>query len=284
MVKNSLFMGSFHEKRLVESLNSYRDVITISPDEEDFIKNLMAVKKKIDKDWLKKTWVGITEPNTVGAPVGYNLWVELREEIFGKYWFKVKNIEFLENEIRMKLDIIRPVKDEYSLNNASNESAENDQSIDVQALLKEVGRNVKQNLICFYKNILTFKNTKETVIFTSLLLATIVAGAFNMIQYGLEYLLRLIKELSGFIKAASPIIIAFINCIGRFGSGMFSMILGICKRNPVPQPVYNAYVNYDPYQNQFQDPRLRYNQHFARALPYYPKQRRSGVQITPLDN
>lgn len=279
MLKNSLFIGTFQEKRFVEPLDSYRDVITISTDEEDFINNLLVVKKKIDDGFIKKPWLGITDPDTVGAPVGFNLWVELKEEVFGKYWYKVKTVEFRENEIRLKLDIIRPVKQEHSPPRSSTsnpQSSTND--VDFREYFNQICDVLKLNLMNFCSSVLTFENIKQSVIFLSLLVGAIITGGISIIQYLLEYVLKLIREVSILIRAVTPIITSCINLIGRSIFGFYSMIVALYKSKPPPQPVYNAYLQCDPRTSHYQE---RFPN---RQLQYYPIQRsHSGVVITPLD-
>lgn len=280
MLRNSLFIGTFQEKRFVEPINSYRDVITIAGDEEDFITNLLVVKRKIDEGFLKKPWLGITDPDTVGAPVGYNLWVELKEEVFGKYWYKVKTVEFHQNEIRLKLDIIRPVKQEHSpLRTNTSGTQQTTDDVDFKEYFNQVCQALKLNLTSFCTGVLTFENIKQSVIFLSLLVGAIITGGVSIIQYLLEYLLKLIREVSFLIKAITPIITTCVNLIGKSIFGFYSMIVALYRSKPAPPPVYNAYLQYDPKMDHYQP----YHNNYRPGLEYYPSRRSgSGVRITPL--
>lgn len=282
MLRNSLFIGKFQEKRFVEPLNLYRDVVTISADEKDFIHNLLVVKKKINEGFLKNPWLGITDPDTVGAPVGYNLWVELKEEVFGKYWYKVKTVEFHDNEIKLKLDIIRPVKQERSpLRSNTSNSQQTAREVDFKEYLGQICDVLKLNLANFCTSVLTFENIKQSVIFLSVLVGAIITGGISIIQYLLEYILKLIREVSFLIKAITPIVTSCINLIGRSIFGFYSMIVALYKSKSPPPPVYNAYLQYDPNTNHYQG----YVPNYPRELQYYPNNRRthSGVKITPLN-
>ncbi|CAH1992665.1 unnamed protein product [Acanthoscelides obtectus] len=66
-------------------------VIRVSLNEQQFIKTLVKLKKRIQECYLKGPWIGITEPGTIGAPEGFNLWVVLPEEVLGSYWYKVRS-------------------------------------------------------------------------------------------------------------------------------------------------------------------------------------------------
>lgn len=280
MLKNSLFVGNFQEKRFVESLNSYRDVIQIAQDETDFITNLMAVKKRIEQTLIKSPWMGITEPDTIGAPTGYNLWVILQEEVLGKHWYKVKTVEFLYDEIRLKLEIVRPVTRENTPRQmAPPEKSDGNDSFNIS--LEEIQENLGKYFMYFYKNILTLENFKNSVIFIALLVSTIIAGSVNMIKYMLEYLLKLIRETSNLVRAVTPLLIHLINVTGKLIFGFYHLVVTLFQGKPNQQPVYNSYYNIDPQKLMLPDPRQRYNQYFTRGLP---PNKRSGVTITPLDN
>uniref|UniRef100_V5I9V1 Uncharacterized protein n=1 Tax=Anoplophora glabripennis TaxID=217634 RepID=V5I9V1_ANOGL len=283
MLRNSLFIGTFQEKRFVEPLNSYRDVITIARHEEDFINNLLVVKRKIDEGFLKKPWLGITDPDTVGAPVGYNLWVELKEEVFGKYWYKVKTVEFHENEIRLKLDIIRSVKQEHSplrTNTNASSTQQNTDAVDFREYFNQICEALKFNLMNFCSSVLTFNNIKQSVIFLSLLIGAIITGGVGLIQYLLEYLLKLLREISFLIKAVTPIVTTCVNLVGKSIFGFYSMIVALYRSKPAPPAVYASYVQYDP-RTSYYEPAMP---NYRKEILYHPDTRsRSGVTITPLN-
>lgn len=274
MLKNTIFIGTFHEKRFVECLNSYRDVVSISNDETDFIQNLVTVKKRIESECNKLLWIGITDPHGVGTPAGYNLWVELPIGVFGQYWFKVKTVEFCKDQISLKLDMIRPVKNEKSTSgNMSIDDTFNDLSF--STFLPKMQFLMKNNVWHFCKNTLTTENIKTVIIFISVLLSTLMLSSIDMAKYLLEYLLKLVKELSKLIEALTPVMINLINLCGRIIFGLFQLIATLFKRHPPPQPVYNAYVNYDPINGM---PNSVFDKNFPRALPNVSSRSRATIR------
>ncbi|CAG9854601.1 unnamed protein product [Phyllotreta striolata] len=276
MVKNTLFTGVFQEKRLVEELGSYRDVVTICPEEEDFIKNIKSIKTKIEREVITKAWVGITEPSTIvenflvflGAPVGYNLWVVLPKEVFGKYWYRVKTVEFLDREIRLRLDIVRPYQRETTpLRDAS-------ENMDFSAIIEEKKTQFKRNIHYFLSEMLTLRNFMETVKFFAILIAALLAGVFNVLNYLLEWFLKFIRELSNLTRAFTPIVINVINLVGSTIFGLFKLIYALFTDNRKPAPVCNNYI-IDP----------SYSKYINKPLPYnnFPAIQQRGPRITPLD-
>lgn len=267
MLKNSIFIGTFHEKRFVASLNTYQDVVSICENETEFIENLVAVKKRIEREFVNFPWIGITGPDGVGTPAGYNLWVKLPIEVFGKYWFKVKSVDFLHEQICLKLEVIRPVNDSSSRNLSSFTNSSNDV---LNISIPNIKVWAKEKISVFYNNVLTIDNIKSTIIFTSILLSTVVLSFLDIIKYLLEYLLKLINELSKLINTLTPITVHLINACGRIIFGLFHLIITLFKRNPPPQPVYNAYISYDPANGM---PNFPFNKNFPKALPNIPRSR-----------
>ncbi|CAH0552666.1 unnamed protein product [Brassicogethes aeneus] len=267
MLKTTLFVGTFQEKRFVESLNAYRDVIKINDEEERFIENLRSVKIKVQTSLTKK-WVGITSPTTAGAPVGHCLWVDLGKNILGKYWFKVKTVELTDNEFRLKLEIVRPYKAESLFGDSSMEM-DNIVNFDFQKYLTSICDNLKLNTKYFLIHILTLQNIKETTVFLSLLLATMVTALVQTIKYLMEYFLKLIKTISEFIKSVTPIMITTIKVLGGIATSIINSITVMFQGKPnldrrnTYQPAY---------------PQIKGSYYQQRALPY-----KSSVVITEIE-
>ncbi|EEZ98585.1 uncharacterized protein LOC656577 [Tribolium castaneum] len=280
MLKSSLFIGTFLEKRLVEPLNSYRDVIKICDDEHDLIANLKAVRKRCLKHFTKNVWIGITEPKTIGAPAGYNLWVSLDEEVFGSFWYKIKNVEFFHNEVRVKLEVVRPVREKTPVHNITPTQIFEDVS---QKNLGELGAKFqeffKDQLRNLFTETLTWPNIKQATIFMVLLLSTLITFLIHTIKYLLDYLLKLLRETQGLIRVCTPIIVNFMTLISNTICGFYSL-LAVLWRNRSP-PINQLHIS--PYD-------VPYYRSNMRALPYqagdfqrYRKSRGSSVKITPLD-
>ncbi|XP_049805640.1 uncharacterized protein LOC126248577 isoform X2 [Schistocerca nitens] len=91
---NKVFLGHYQERRYVDSLKSYRDVVLIDEGESDLKSQLDIVKQHMAiYCGTSISWIGITGPDVIGAPNGYAVWVKLHEMPFGKYWFQIKNIK-----------------------------------------------------------------------------------------------------------------------------------------------------------------------------------------------
>lgn len=266
---NQIFIATYQERRYVQGLNDYRDVVRIHNEETNLLKALKHVKKRMESYY--QCWIGITEDDMIGAPVGTCIWVELPEQgKFGKYWFKIKSIKFKKNEIMVKVKILRdantPDKDILKINSNPDEFMAN-----VKENLAEMVVMTKMSLGTFLTDILTIENTKSALVYVSAVLVTIFIGFVNLVQYLGEYFLKLCRELSLLVKSLTPILIAFIDMIGKtFGSLFYLIFLLFVGNKRKPQPQATTYITYQPLG-------APYNQ---RALPYH---RTSSVRISEIN-
>lgn len=118
ILKSRLFRGYFMERRYVDIVNGYRDVVALQRSEKDLEKVLIDICQKLYVFYQHSTtpiWFGITSGNIPGAtkPAGAidtYIWAEFNELAFGQYWFSIRNIRFREREIILKLKMVRPVE------------------------------------------------------------------------------------------------------------------------------------------------------------------------------
>jgi len=302
MLLSRLFIGSFQEKRYVDSLQSYRDVISIASEEMELIRDMEVVRKRIRGFYSQDHWIGITGPDMVGAPAGHCVWVELPDEIFGNYWYKISKVKFRPNETLLRLKVIRPVAATDTSTNikrlsiASPKDTDNegtDRNTDVMSFqnlqnsftaMKDVTVN---SILSFMSTVMTIQNTKEAVKFTSVLFVAVVTGTVQLLEYLGDYSIKFMREFSQIIKAVTPIIIAFINLIGKIIGGFYLLILSMWRDRKGPPPVYQSpYLNRNPMiTTGANDNGYGYNTvYFRRSLPQPSRGRYGGgVTITPLD-
>lgn len=104
LLKNRVFLGHFQEKRLVERLNTYKDLVVLGSDEKEFCLEVQLAANQIRSVYGPDIWVGFTGPDVVGAPAGNCIWATIKATVenvtFGQYWFQVcKFIYPLVNEV-----------------------------------------------------------------------------------------------------------------------------------------------------------------------------------------
>ncbi|KAL1509350.1 hypothetical protein ABEB36_004104 [Hypothenemus hampei] len=220
MLKTQLFIGTYQEKRFVESLNSYRDVVIVNRDEVNFINNLITVKRRIkNEDQNESLWIGITNTEIIGAPAGCALWVTLPIDVFGTYWFEVKSVDFRGNEVKLRLKVIREIKKE-TVNNL-NDQLETDIKLDLLQSLKK-----------FYEKYITWENIQATVKFLSLLIATILLGSVNSLKFLAEYLIKLLYAMSEVIRSSTPIVLKCVDLLWKTIYGFMALIVVLFTNKP----------------------------------------------------
>lgn len=280
MLQSRFFMGRFQEKRYVASLQSYRDVILVSNEDVDLIRDLEVVKKRVC-GFYTDHWVGITDPNIIGTPSGYAIWTELPAEIFGNYWYKITKLRFRSKEILLKLKVIRPVGTGVSLSKTllSAEKSEDSKKDTYTSILGEANESISW----FCRTILTLNNTKEFLRFLSILFVTVFTGLLTFIERFGDFTIRFIKELSQLIHALTPTFIACINLIAKIVGGLYLLILSMWKTRSPPNVYQSPYI---PRSNPMITNHPNYNTvYYSRALnvPHYRRRSSGGVTITPLN-
>lgn len=94
MLKTRVFLGQYQEKRFVDAVKNYRDLIVINHTEREVIRDFEAVRDRVLREYggtQQVVWFGYTSASMIGAPSGSCIWTELNESIpFGEYWFQVR--------------------------------------------------------------------------------------------------------------------------------------------------------------------------------------------------
>jgi len=223
MLKSSIFVGSYLEKRYIGAIEQYRNVVIIERSESDIINALDKVFTKI-KSQYPGVWTGYTTPDTIGAPAGHAVWVQLPEDmIFGTYWFKVKSVRFRKNEILLQLVQVRP----FDVKNEPIEE-KNIQTLSFEEVKGNFVRKFQEMLIQFY-GLLTYENIKNTVIFLSVLIATLFAASVSLLKYLSEFSLRLLREFSVLIKALTPIMQRIVEMFEKVIGGFYILLAMIWR-------------------------------------------------------
>ncbi|XP_034253047.1 uncharacterized protein LOC117652328 isoform X2 [Thrips palmi] len=108
-----LFLGHYQERRYVDTLRLYRDVVVLHKSETELQVDIERVQLKLISFYRGGKWLGITSPDTIGAPAaGHCLWTKLQDVAFGFYWFQIRQIRFEDNAVEVRLKVIRKVNEE----------------------------------------------------------------------------------------------------------------------------------------------------------------------------
>lgn len=237
ILKGRIFIGRFQEKRYVSHLKDYRDVIVVNPDEKDLHIDLRVIKKRLSNT-CKDKWIGITTPDTIGAPVGFCLWVELPEEVFGQYFYKVRSVRFRNNEVLLKIKPLRALVANTSMtkNNTTSET----HSSKLEIFKQRLKHLILEDVSTFIYNTVTFNNIKETTKFLVLLLGTLLVGVIEGMKYLAEFSLKLLHELSFLMKTLTPFAIACVDMFGKVVGGFYILLAMIWRDSTKPRTHVNV--------------------------------------------
>ncbi|XP_063995587.1 uncharacterized protein LOC135172953 isoform X2 [Diachasmimorpha longicaudata] len=243
MIKQSkrVFVGNYTERRYVQSVPAYRDIVSIDPEESEVVKCLADIQKVVREEFKEK-WLGITCNMTDNIVVNYNLWVELDQVPLGKHWFQIRSLKMNQNTIQLQLRYLRPY-----------EGKERD------SFFNESVQYPPFNI----KEIFTYHNLCEVARFSAVLLMSIITVAGNVLWYISEYSLRLTRELSNLIRVLTPIIFGLYEfmskCVGGFIWLIFMLFGGhSAPRNPPPMAIMGNSPRPIQYRRSYSNQKFKY--------------------------
>lgn len=238
MLKTRVFKGSYQERRYVESLQGYRDLIVLDSCEHELKNDLKYIHHRISNFYRNpELWLGVTLPDMVGAPAGTCIWTDVEGNPFGKYWFQIRTIRFRTNEVYIKVKPLRSVSgDALSTGNVGSQ-AENDHNISMEGLTKENivnlllswKRAISTGLMNFLWNDINRENIVAAIRFTFLLFLSILAGSFELIKHLGVFSIRFFAEARLLLHTATPIILKIIELLGKVIGGFYILIAMIWR-------------------------------------------------------
>lgn len=104
----------------------------------------------------------------------------------------------------------------------------------VDVLLENLKNACKENMIWLFTEAVTVQNIKQTVTFLSVLIVTLLTSLIYGIKYLMEFVLKLLREISVFIHAATPFLIACVNLVGKIVGGFYLLIAMIWRGSSRP--------------------------------------------------
>uniref|UniRef100_A0A0K8V2K2 Uncharacterized protein n=1 Tax=Bactrocera latifrons TaxID=174628 RepID=A0A0K8V2K2_BACLA len=117
LLKSRFFRGYYEERRFVDTVAGYRDIIDLHRGERDLELLLLDIRSKLQIFYQNspQVWIGITHGAFMGITpktktLDTHIWVQLQEVAFGHYWFSIKSIRFRKNEVILKLNVVRNVE------------------------------------------------------------------------------------------------------------------------------------------------------------------------------
>lgn len=261
MLKTRIFLGHFKEKRYANDINVYRDLIVINPNETEFSHDIEIVRNRITNFYKTKSiWFGYTSTklDDVLSPAPHCIWTDLDASIpFGHYWFQVKTLRFKDDEVMIKLKVLRPLRksdktiDEQthifssvsSPSTAADGQSENVDSNDEQQsfdkTLKIAGsfiefiemwwNDLSKTILHGLSVHCTAENTIYCIKYLSILIVALITSAFYAVKYLGFFTIHFMAQSRELIRVMTPIIIQLLDLLNKIIGGFFILLAMIWR-------------------------------------------------------
>lgn len=264
MLKTRIFLGHYQEKRYVNTLRTYKDLIVMNKNEKILCDDIAKVQSRIINFYADQTtngqddiWLGFTHPHTIGAPAAYCIWTTLDAVVdtnstvaFGEYWFQIRTIKFNASQIEIQLKVLRPVNnlttatfalpttfDCDSATDLINYVQNSMTTVDWTQLFSTWRTTINENAFRFVTEQVTVKNLKNVVRIAGIVVLITMTAFIQVVQYMGEFTLKFIHEFSRFLHVATPIILALIDTLGKIVGGLYILIAMTVRGGPPPNNV-----------------------------------------------
>ncbi|XP_037948855.1 uncharacterized protein LOC119680219 isoform X1 [Teleopsis dalmanni] len=304
ILKEKIFRGFYEERRYVDVVGAYRDIIALEGSEHEFQKILMEIRQQILLFYqnIPNVWIGIThgdisKTKLIAGAMDTYIWVELENVAFGQYWFMVKSVRFRDNEIILKLKVARAVETELTSTplrrrvsptvarttgaalphvneNDSNIKTEKEEETianevglqDFINVIFEWGRSIKHTTYEFMSNDISKENIVSTLKFIGLITLSLVTAFFAAIKFVGAFVLRFMFELSRLTRVLTPIILKLIDVFNKIVGG-FYILLAMIWKDTVGRREPQVRTAY---------PAIEYNRPMYKSIKYNVEQSRNS--------
>lgn len=268
MLKNRIFLAHYQEKRYVNKLRTYKDLIVMNKNEKILCDDIAKVQSRINSFFADQTnateelnWLGFTHPHTIGAPAAYCIWTTLDADgpdanattiAFGEYWFQIRTIKFNDAQIEIQLKVLRPVNNLTSATFALPQNIDCDSAselikyvhdsittVDWLQLFASWRTAINEHTYRFVSEQVTLENMKHAVRIAGIVLLLTVTAFIQVVQYMGEFTLKFIHEFSRFLHVATPIILALIDTMGKIVGGLYILIAMSIRGGSPPNRMMN---------------------------------------------
>lgn len=254
MLKTRVFLGHYQEKRYVDGVKDYRDVIVISKRETDIIGDLEIVRQRVLSRYGRSqhlVWMGYTNSDMVGAPVGSCLWTELPVGIpFGQYWFQIKTVRFRAAEVLIKVKMLRPMfqsdqqtepnirTTQTSQGSSSQEDAghTNNDGLSAEKFVKDISQiclvwraSIHNYFVHEVAPQITATNMISFMKFLLLMTTAALTASVHSIQFLGMFTLRFMEESSRLIHVLMPFLLQCLDLFGKLIGGLYLLIAMIWR-------------------------------------------------------
>jgi len=257
----SLFAGWYTERRYVDAIDRYRDVILVDSIEALIIKQVKYALRKCRKILSENAFIGLTDENDESR-----LYINLgaggleASHPFGHYWFQIRAINFIPNiGFAFEIVVIRQfvTSDSETCWKCQSRAKEKDSAppvkidsigaalFDMKSRFYEVSSEIvrelwqPQSYWSRIKPLLTVSNVinlaKLSMVVVLAMLTGIIAGVKQLANFSL----RLLHELANLVDRSTPLALGALNIMSKVVGGAYLLVAMIWK-DSVKKPPSSA--------------------------------------------
>lgn len=242
VLKSRTFLGNYHEKRYVDRLRCYKDLITLNRGEQLLNDDIAKVIQHIQ--WFYEMnidsaagnqWIGYTNQLEANNSTKNCIWTTLDDEQndipFGPYWFQIKSIKITDQATEIQLKVLRSLNDtqlEITSTPPVYDSANmleyfNDKIIkyDWRLLFVRWIGSMNAQIHRFFSEDVTVENFQKVIRFIGIFAIVLFASFIQLSKNLGEFTIRFIQEFTRFVHVATPIAITMIQTFGKIIGGLY---------------------------------------------------------------
>ncbi|XP_047475565.1 uncharacterized protein LOC125029626 [Penaeus chinensis] len=254
-LKGRIFSGWVDERKWVENLGSYRDIVEVDEWEVDFNKQLNIIIRKIPGVQEGTRWINITAPTAI--QLSYCLWVLLfQPPIPGHYWFVITGVAVQPLfGLKISLQIVRSIDpQDYETAEARSKRRQMSSS-ELGHELETISQQfmdwwdqVRQlNFALVWSAItatFTISNILEAVRFCIILVITLIVGLVTLLRDSHHLVLGVIHEAGIFFRNLRPFLQSVVVFAEKLIGALYLLIAMVYRdwkqpstRSASPSPV-----------------------------------------------
>jgi len=292
-ISGSLFSGWYTERRYVDAIDRYRDVVLVDSVEALIIKQVKYAIRKCGKILAENSFIGLTEVDDE-CKLFINLGAGGVEasHAFGHYWFQIRSINFISNVgLALEVVVVRQfvTTDSESCWKCQARAREPDSSppvkidsigaalLDMRSRLYQLSADVMtevwqpQTYWSKLRPLLTISNMVHLGKLVMVLLLAMFTGIIAGVKQLAQFSLRLLHELANLVDRSTPLALGALNMLSKVVGGAYLLVAMIWRDTVKKPPAGQAPVR----------PQLTSLPHMRSSLPPPPDMGRQVNHARP---
>jgi len=257
-ISGCLFSGWYTERRYVDAIDRYRDVVLVDSIEVLIIKQVKYAIRKCGKILSENSFIGLTDvENECKLFINLGAGGVEASHAFGHYWFQLRSINFIPNlGLALEVVVVRQfvTTDSESCWKCQAHVREQDSSppvkidsigaalLDMRSRLYQVSADVltevwqPQTYWSKLRPMLTVANLVHMGKLVMVLVLALFTGMIAGVKQLAQFSLKLLHELANLVDRSTPLALGALNIMSKVMGGAYLLVAMIWK-DSVKKPV-----------------------------------------------